>query len=69
MGAGSAILQWGLRKAEKEDVPATVAASPMGEKLYLKNGFVYIEEWVVRAEDDGDDKDQVNFQTMVYHPR
>ncbi|KAI9765909.1 MAG: hypothetical protein M1840_007050 [Geoglossum simile] len=65
-GAGSTILQWGLHEAGRDGVPATVAASPMGEKLYVKYGFEYIREWVVRAEDDDE---EVRFQTMVYRSR
>ena len=59
------IVRWGLGEAASDGVPATVAASPMGERLYLKCGFEYDGEWVVRAEEDEEDE-EVRFRTMVW---
>ncbi|KAI9763371.1 MAG: hypothetical protein M1840_000563 [Geoglossum simile] len=63
-GAGLMIVCWGLTEAARDRVPASVAASPLGEKLYLKCGFEVYGSWVVRAEED--DGREVRFQTMIW---
>ncbi|KAI9766860.1 MAG: hypothetical protein M1839_004747 [Geoglossum umbratile] len=63
-GAGTMIVRWGLTEATRDRVPVSVAASPLGEKLYLKCGFEVYGSWVVRAE--GDNGKEVVFRTMVW---
>ena len=38
-GAGKALCQWGLEKANKEGWTVTLFSSPMGKRLYTKLGF------------------------------
>lgn len=38
-GVGKHMLKWGFRKAREYDVPLVLAATVMGEKLYLSTGF------------------------------
>ena len=38
-GAGSLVLEWGIRKADEKGLVSVLQASPAGESLYLKHGF------------------------------
>lgn len=38
-GAGSLVLEWGTRQADKKGLISVLQASPAGEGLYLKHGF------------------------------
>ncbi|KAI9730191.1 MAG: hypothetical protein M1834_005955 [Cirrosporium novae-zelandiae] len=38
-GIGGRLLQWGLEQAQKEGVPVTLHASPIGACLYRRRGF------------------------------
>lgn len=38
-GIGGLLIDWGLDKAARESVPASVEASPAGEALYQRKGF------------------------------
>ncbi|KAH0558552.1 hypothetical protein GP486_004791 [Trichoglossum hirsutum] len=58
-GAASLILEQFMKEALGRGISAVVAASPMGEKLYKKKGFVVDKEWKVA---DGEEK--VTFHTL-----
>jgi GNAT superfamily N-acetyltransferase len=47
LGFGSAVVRWVLGEAVRDGVPVSVAASPLGMKLYLKMGFGWDREWCV----------------------
>ena len=50
-GAGTLLVQWGLRKSESLRLPAYLEASPAGHQLYSKLGFQQIDTVLVRAEE------------------
>lgn len=39
MGVGKRLLEWGLEKADREEVEAWIEASPAGKGLYEKMGW------------------------------
>ena len=41
-GIGGMLVDWGLKNARKEGVPATVLASQVGRLLYRKKGFEHV---------------------------
>ncbi|KAJ4418847.1 hypothetical protein N0V82_005293 [Gnomoniopsis sp. IMI 355080] len=59
LGAASALLQWGVELADKEQVPAFLEASPHAYSLYKKFGFEDIDMYQFPLEDTGliDEKD------------
>ncbi|KAI9857898.1 MAG: hypothetical protein M1813_008013 [Trichoglossum hirsutum] len=62
-GFGSAIVSWGLGEAARDGVPVSVAASPLGERLYQKMGFKWDREWVVGVPGE---EEEVSFRTWVW---
>jgi GNAT superfamily N-acetyltransferase len=56
-GIGSQLVEWGLRRAEAEGLPAVVISSPGVEPFYLKNGFRHIVAYVSEVEQEDGDKD------------
>lgn len=53
-GAGTALLDWGKKKAKDEGLTVTLFASPQGLPLYKKNGFTQIES--VHVQVDGEEE-------------
>lgn len=49
-GAGSALVQWGMKKAKEEGLTVTLFSSPQGHGLYSKLGFVEVGTAHVQAE-------------------
>lgn len=49
-GIGSALMDWGLRKAGSRGEMVYLEASDKGKELYLRNGFVSLGELVVGSE-------------------
>lgn len=48
-GVGSALMRWGMQRAEDEGVPVFLHASTVGEKLYRHLGFKVVD-WAEKAE-------------------
>lgn len=44
-GAGGLLVRWGCEKADEYGVISSLHASPEGLSLYLKNGFVVVEQY------------------------
>ncbi|KAI0411680.1 hypothetical protein F5X98DRAFT_356709 [Xylaria grammica] len=65
LGAAAMLLKWGREKAEAEQVPVTLFASPMGYPLYAKAGFAEVNKAHVQVE--GDDV-FVELPAMVWVP-
>ncbi|KAI9766501.1 MAG: hypothetical protein M1840_006458 [Geoglossum simile] len=61
-GAATLIVDWFRRKAKEMGVPVIVAASPGGEKLYLKLEFSKVRRYRVCAPDE----DGVEFPVMKW---
>ncbi len=61
LGAGSALVRWGVELADREGLPAYLEASPKGYPVYRKQGFepIDVQDLRVRelwnAPDDGGD--------------
>tara|TARA_R110002003_G_scaffold96_23_gene7609 strand:+ start:4502 stop:4849 length:348 start_codon:yes stop_codon:yes gene_type:complete len=49
-GIGSALVKWGIAKAEENDGPVTLCASPMGQLLYEHLNFKVIGVEVVQID-------------------
>jgi GNAT superfamily N-acetyltransferase len=66
-GAAKILLDWGLKKADKEGLPVYLNATPMGRWLYDKRGFkvVRVVEWH-RVPWGGEGKDR--HECMVRDP-
>ncbi|KAK9899750.1 hypothetical protein P389DRAFT_192061 [Cystobasidium minutum MCA 4210] len=52
-GVASAILDWGIKEANKEQVPVLIESVPHARAVYLSKGFAEIGKWTL----DYDDKD------------
>ena len=52
-GVGSALLRWGLERADEEGVEAYLEASPAGKGLYEKMGFREVGRLVVPSREEG----------------
>ncbi|PYH89687.1 acetyltransferase, GNAT family [Aspergillus ellipticus CBS 707.79] len=46
-GIGSALLRWGLERADEAGVDTFLASTPQGRPLYEKYGFGVVREWEV----------------------
>ena len=62
-GAGTVLVQWGLAKAENENLAVTLFSSPMGERMYSGLGFHEVGQ--VRVHVAGE-KAALEFPAMVY---
>ena len=51
-GAGTMLVNWGIKAAHEKGWPVTLCASPMGKLLYEHLKFERIATEVVRAEDE-----------------
>ena len=65
LGAGSRLVNEGIRFAEASSKAISVFASPMGRRLYSKLGFKTITSITVQA---GDETEYVSVEAMVYEP-
>jgi ribosomal protein S18 acetylase RimI-like enzyme len=65
-GAGTALCNWGIKKAINEKLAAvTLFSSPMGERLYTKLGFRQVA--IVHTQVTGE-KDCIDFPGMILEP-
>jgi ribosomal protein S18 acetylase RimI-like enzyme len=48
-GVGALLVRAGMERAREEGVPVMLEASPNGEKLYEKLGFVVVGEMLLRG--------------------
>ncbi len=55
-GVGQQFLDWGMAKADEMGVEMFLDATPIGMPLYKQNGFVAIEENVIRPRTDNPDR-------------
>jgi GNAT superfamily N-acetyltransferase len=53
-GVASALVKWGLEKADKEGWPCITEASPRGKQVYARLGFDTREEVALRWDERGD---------------
>lgn len=65
LGAGSRLVNEGIRFAEASAKAISVFASPMGKRLYSKLGFKSIASVTVQA---GGETESVSVEAMVYEP-
>ena len=56
-GAGGLLVKWGCDKADELGVEAYVEASPMGQPLYARHGFVPVKECGIDLRDYGGDEE------------
>lgn len=68
-GAGTLLMQWGLKHAEKVGLPAYLEASIYGYPLYQKLGFHDIDKVVIKAEEWGGDHDRVYVAMLKQPPK
>lgn len=66
LGAGSRLVDEGIRLANASDKTISVFASPMGKRLYSSLGFIPIASIIVQAENDSE---FVTVEAMVYDSR
>lgn len=66
LGAGTLLVDEGIRLADASALAISVFASPMGARLYSKLGFKSRASVVVRAEGEAE---FVNVEAMVYEPK
>ena len=50
-GVGSALVEWGVRRARREGVVAALEATPEGKPVYERQGFVQVGDDVNVVED------------------
>ncbi|ESZ92732.1 hypothetical protein SBOR_6897 [Sclerotinia borealis F-4128] len=65
-GYASQLLRWGIERAERDNAPLSLSASPMGEPTYLACGFEEIGRVDLVVEGDYEKQELVQ---MVYRPR
>ena len=53
-GAGKALCQWGLEKADREAWIVTLFSSPMGKRLYAKLGFRDVGSFKTQVEGEAE---------------
>jgi len=65
-GAGTMLVEWGIRLAERERWAITVFAGPMAYGIYGRKGFRSVG--IVRTQVDGEEE-FIEFSGMVWEPR
>ncbi|KAJ8058017.1 hypothetical protein OCU04_013189 [Sclerotinia nivalis] len=65
-GYATQLLKWGIERAERDNAPLVLIASPMGEPTYLASGFKELERVDVVVEGDYENQEIVK---MLYRPR
>lgn len=65
-GAGSMLVIWGTRKAERTGMAISLFASPMGQMLYTNLGFEVVERVTVNADEE---EEWVTLSAMIFVPR
>lgn len=76
-GIGTAMLDWGHRRADKDEVPSFLVASPFGHGLYLKVGWKDVEtpieldlkDWVPDAQNGDMGWGTYKFYYMIRMPK
>ncbi|CAD6441290.1 717eb6c2-dfc4-491c-b668-d4eec3a2a847 [Sclerotinia trifoliorum] len=65
-GYATQLLKWGIERAERDNAPLVLVASPMGEPTYLATGFEELGRVDVVVEGDYEKQEIVK---MIYRPR
>lgn len=60
-GAGTRLCEWGLDQAKQRAVPATVLASPMGNRLYEEVGFTSDGSFLI-----GDEPEKFTYWALTH---
>lgn len=58
-GVASALIAWGVKEAEKQNIPVLIESVPHARPLYLSNGFTENGKWTI----DYEEKDAHGNQT------
>jgi GNAT superfamily N-acetyltransferase len=66
LGAGTALVEWGMQKAREQGLAITLFSSPQGMGLYRRLGFVEIANLHVQL--DGE-QECLDLPMMVFQPR
>ena len=62
-GAGTRLLEWGIKLARTEMKPITVFSSPLGTKLYTKVGFKLLDFVTIQVPGE---EEKVSLDVMIY---
>ncbi|KAF7866695.1 hypothetical protein EAF04_005537 [Stromatinia cepivora] len=65
-GYATQLLKWGIERAERDNAPLVLIASPMGEPTYLASGFEELGRVDIVVEGDYEKQEIVK---MLYRPR
>ena len=65
LGAGTALVEWGMQKAREQGLALTLFSSPQGMGLYRKLGFVEIANCHVQL--DGE-QECLDMPMLVFRP-
>ena len=58
-GAATAMVRWGIQRAEELGIPLYLDASPAGRPVYERLGFHYLQDLVFETDKWGGQKDYV----------
>ncbi|KAE8374287.1 acyl-CoA N-acyltransferase [Aspergillus bertholletiae] len=53
-GAARRLMEWGMERAEKENLPVYLSATPAGQPLYKSLGFRTVGKWIWRPNQDSE---------------
>lgn len=67
-GAASALLQWGINKADELGLPAYLESSAEGQGLYAKHGFDDVEVFKVHLGPFGGGDETCTAPIMIRQP-
>lgn len=67
-GVGAMLMQWGMDKAAEENVPIWLTATPVGEGLYRKLGFIVQSDWQWAPAKTEQQRKTRTFKAMSWEP-